>query len=216
MEFWNMWIMLIENSINFFSSQVGMTEAVAIIVFTLLARITLIPVSYQSAYRMYKNKLSMQALKPEIDRLKRIYEDDPVKLTKVTMSLYKEKGVQLLDKTSVLNMFSQGILGVGIFQALKGMVFNSKFMWIPDLAKPDMILAILIALLTFLTMALMPGAAEQSSWMFIMIPLVISLVVYFSFPSALGISIVASSLVTLVQSAFLQFMVSKENKALTT
>ena len=216
MELWNIWVTLIENSMVFFSSQVGMTEAVAIIAFTLLARVTLLPVSYKSAYNMYKNKLAMQTLKPDIDRLKSKYKDDPVEFAKVTMSLYKEKGVQLLDKTSVLNMFSQGVLGVGIFQALKGMVFNSKFMWIPDLAKPDMILAVLIALLTFLTMALMPGAAEQSSWMFIVIPLVISLVVYFSFPSALGIYMLTSNLVTVVQSAFLQYIISRESKAITT
>lgn len=216
MELWNMWVTLIENSMLYFSSQLGMSEAVAIIVFTLLVRLALSPVSFKSAYNMYQNKRAMQLLKPEIEQLKVKFKNNPAELAKVTMSLYKEKGIQLLDKTSMINVGTQGVLGIGVFQALKEMVFNSKFLWIPDLAKPDMILAVLIALLTFLTMALMPGATEQSIWVLMIIPLVISVVVYFSFSSALGIYMVTSSLATLCQSVYLQYITSRENKAIST
>jgi len=216
MEIWSMWVTLIENSMLFASSYFGVSEAIAIIAVTLLARIMLLPISYKSAYKMYTNKLAMKALKPELDQLNSKFKNDPVQLAEVTMSLYKEKGIRLLDKTTVLSMGAQGILGVGIFQALKEMLFNSKFLWIPDLAKPDIILAVLLAVITFLMMTLMPGAAEQSVWLMLAVPVIISVVVYFTLPAAIGIYLIASNVVTLCQSIFLQYVISKQNRKLET
>lgn len=211
MEIWSIWTSLIESCISLLASQVGLSEAAAIIVFTLSARVLLMPVSFKSAYNMYKNKLAINELKPDIERLRARYAEDPGKLAKETMSLYKQRGVKFLDRTTMLNIGTQGILGLGLFQTIKEMVFSSKFMWIADLAKPDVILAIFVGLLTFFSMMLMPGAIEQSSLLFLAIPAIVSVFVLVSFPSAIAVYWAASNAATIGQTVVLRYLTSTEH-----
>ncbi len=210
MEIWATWLTLIENCMQFLLTQSGMSEAFAIIILTLLTRFLLLPLSYHSAYKMYKNKQAMQALKPELEQLKIKYKDSPEKLFKMTMSLYRKNGIKFIDNSTMLNLATQGVLGLGLYQTLKAMIFNSSFMWIGNLAKPDLILSLLIGLLTVLTMSVMPAAVEQSFWIFILVPLVISMVVFFSVPSALGIYLLTSNFVTFCQTVVLRINISRE------
>ena len=213
MELWNIWTALITSSIELLPSLFGMPEAISIIVFTLAARMLLMPISFKSAYNMHKNKLAIEEVKPETERLKNLYKGNPEELAKRTMALYKKNGIRFIDRTTILNIGTQGILGVGIFQAIKAMIFNSKFLWITDIAKPDIILAIFVGVLTFLSMFMMPGIAEQSTLMIFVIPALFSVLVLASFPSAIGLYWATSNMVTLGQTLVLRFVISRENRA---
>ena len=211
MEIWNIWIVAITNGISFISMNFGISEAFAIIIFTLIARIMLMPVSLKSAYLMHKNRLAIEKLKPEIEQLKDIYSDNPREIAKRTMAIYKNNGIKFLDKTTVFNIGTQGVLGLGIFQTLKSMVFSSKFMWIADIAKPDVILAFIVGVLTFISMLLMPGAVEQQNILIFIIPAIISIFVLIGFPSALGLFWGTSNIVTLMQTLVLHAIVLKQS-----
>lgn len=212
MEIWNIWTSFITNGINFLSMYFGVSEALAIIIFTLLARIMLMPISLKSAYMMHKNKLAIERVRPEIERLRDLYSGKPGELAKRTMAIYKKHGIKFLDKTSVINIGSQGILGLGIFQALRDMVISSKFMWIADIAKPDVILAFVVGVLTFTSMQMMPGAVEQQNLLIFLIPAMVSTFVLVSFPSALGLYWATSNIVTIVQTLALRIIILKENQ----
>ncbi|WP_051264069.1 YidC/Oxa1 family membrane protein insertase [Teredinibacter turnerae] len=212
MEIWDIWTSFIASGIDFLSMYFGVSEALAIIIFTLLARIMLMPISLKSAYIMHKNKLAIERVKPEIERLRDIYSERPGELAKRTMAIYKEHGIKFLDKTSVINIGSQGILGLGIFQALRDMVFSSKFMWIADIAKPDVILAIIVGVFTLISMQMMPGAVEQQNLLIFLIPAIVSMFVLVSFPSALGLYWATSNIVTILQTLALRLIILKENQ----
>lgn len=213
MEIWNIWTTLVESSIMLVYTQFGLSEAISIVVFTLAARMLLMPISFKAAYNMHKNKLALEKVKPEIERLKNVYKENPGELAKRTMAIYQKNGIKFIDKTTALNIGSQGILGVGIFQALNNMVFSSKFMWIANIAKPDVILALLVGVLTFLSMLMMPGAAEQSTLIIFIIPALISIFILASFPSAIGLYWATSNIVTMGQTLFLRFVISRDDKS---
>ena len=144
MDVWSSFIGFISNTIMFLSAEVGLSQAVAIMLFTLLARLILSPINTKATINMFINKRKIIKLKPELEKIKLIYQDNPKEKAKRTMALYKKHQITLLDKTSIVNMTSQGILGFGIFQSLQQMVFNSKFAWIANIAKPDIALAFLV------------------------------------------------------------------------
>lgn len=210
MEIWTAWTALLENGINLLSAQLGLSEALAIIAFTLLARLALMPLSFRAAYDMYQNQMAIRAAKPEIERLKEVYKDNPSEIAKRTMALYKKRGIKFLGKTTVYNIGGQGILGLGLFHALKNMTFSSKFLWITNLSKPDAILALAVGALMFASMFLMPGSSEQASLLIFLIPAVITVFVLVSFPSAIGIYWAASNFATLGQSLYLRRVVKQE------
>jgi YidC/Oxa1 family membrane protein insertase len=209
MEFWNAWTELLTYCVGFFSEQWGLSEAMAIITFTLIARVLLLPISFRAALDMHKNKQVMEKLKPKLAKMQERYRDNPAEIAQRTMAMYKKHGVRFFGKLTFLNIGTQGIVGLGLFQSLKSSVFGSAFMWISNIAKPDALLAMLVGVLTFLTMFYMPGGAEQSSLLIFIIPALISMFVLISFPSAIGIYWATSNIVTLLQTVLLRIVVAR-------
>lgn len=200
MEIWSFFTGLIVQSIEFFTTEVGFSEAIAIILITLSIRLLLMPINITAMINMHRNKKALSALKPELEQLKTTYQDNPSEIAKRTMMLYKKHNIKLLDKMSVANMASQGVFGFGMFQALQQMVFNSKFYWISNIAKPDVLLALVVGALTYFSMLMMPGSAEQTSTLFFIIPAIISIIALINFPSAIGLYWATSSGTALLQS----------------
>ncbi|MEW8627222.1 MAG: YidC/Oxa1 family membrane protein insertase [Candidatus Thiodiazotropha sp.] len=211
MELWDLWLTFITNGIDFLSAYLGVSEALAIIVFTLLSRMLLMPLSLKSSYLMYKNRLAVEKIRPEVERLREIYSDNPGELAKRTMVIYKKNGIRFIDRTSIMNIGSQGILGISMFQALRNMAFSSKFIWIADIAKPDVILAFMVGVLTFVSMLIMPGTVEQQNFLMLFIPTVVVMFVLASFPSALGLYWATSNAVTVVQTLVLRVVIKRED-----
>jgi len=169
MELWSAWLGLIADSISFLSASTGMSSACAVIAFTLLARALLLPISYRTAYCGYKNKAAIVRARPEIERLKKLHGNDGAALAQATMALYKKRGIRFFNKTFFVNIGAQSVLGLGTFQALKSSLLSAKFLWIADIAKPDVILSFVVGLLTYACMLLMPGTVEQSSLLLFLI-----------------------------------------------
>ena len=212
MEIWSLFTNAIVQSIEFFTSEVGVGEAMAIIIFTLLGRLLLMPINLNAMVNMYKNKKAISAIKPELDKLKIVHKDNPSEIAKYTIELYKKHNIKFLDKSSVANIASQGIFGFGMFQALQQIVFNSKFAWIANIAKPDVFLALLVGVITYFSMIMMPGSAEQTSTLLFVIPAIICIVTLINFPSALGLYWATSSVTSLFQSLVLNKYLKKQEK----
>lgn len=210
MEIWSLFTNAIVQSIEFFTSEVGVGEAMAIILFTLLGRLVLMPINLTAMVNTYKNKKAISAIKPELDKLKIVHKDNPSEIAKYTMELYKKHNIKFLDKNSVANIASQGIFGFGMIQALQQIVFNSKFAWIANIAKPDVFLALLVGVITYFSMIMMPGSAEQTSTLLFVIPAIICIVTLINFPSALGLYWATSSVTSLLQSLVLNKYLKKQ------
>jgi len=213
MELWNIWVSCISNAIQHIALLFGISEALAIITFTFVARCLLMPISLRSAFAMHKNKMAIERIKPEIEKLRARYRDEPQELSRQTLKIYKKNGFKLLDRLTILNIGIQGVLGLGIFQSLRQMVFASKFMWIGNIAKPDVILAILVGVLTYFSMLIMPGTIENQTFLLYLIPAIISTVVLISFPSALGIYWATSNIATVLQTSALHLIINRNSKA---
>lgn len=204
MEIWAIFTGIIAQSIELLSSQFGVSQAIAIILFTLLGRFLLMPINTLAMIKMYRNKKAISAIKPQLESLKVTYKGQPGEIGKRTMALYKKHNIQFLNKTSIANIATQGIFGFGMFQTLQQLVLNSKFAWIASIAKPDILLAILVGALTYFSMLMMPGSTEQANALLFVIPALISVAVLISFPSAIGLYWATSNSISCIQSFFIK------------
>ncbi len=210
MELWTLWTHALEASLSLLAANFGFSEALTIIMLTLIVRVALLPVSLTSAYRMQRNKEAMERIKPQIEALRKSLQDNPRELAARTMALYREHGVVFIDKLSIVNILTQGVFGIGIFQSLSKMVFSSKFLWISSLAKPDLWLTVLVTSLMLFGMALMPGATHDTSMMLMLaIPVIVSVIAVAALPSALGLYWATSNAVTLVQTLALRGLLAR-------
>ena len=107
-----------------------------IIVFSLLIKIVVYPLTHKSYVSMKK----MQIVQPLMAEIKEKYKSDPQRLNKETMKLYKEYGVNPMG--GCLPTLLQMPLLVGLFIVFRSTIElrGAKFLWwIKDLSMPDTI-----------------------------------------------------------------------------
>src|SRR5437867_557145 len=114
---WNIFVGFLENVLltffNFFQDLgVPGSAGIAIIVFTLLARLIILPLTLKSLQSTRK----MQELQPQIKEIQRKYGKDQQKLSEETMKLYKEYKVN--PAGGCLPMLLQFPIFIGVYQAV--------------------------------------------------------------------------------------------------
>ncbi|MFH1479537.1 MAG: membrane protein insertase YidC [Candidatus Omnitrophota bacterium] len=106
---------------------------IAILLLTFCVSMLLFPLSFKSMQSM-KN---MQALQPQMEKLRKDYKDNPQKLNKEMMELYRRHKVNPMG--GCFPMLLQMPIFISLYQTLMRSVElkGASFLWIKDLSMPD-------------------------------------------------------------------------------
>ena len=145
-----------------------------LILFSFLVKILVYPLTKKS----YQSTAAMQAVQPEINKLKEKHKSNPQKLNQATMALYKEKGVNPLG--GCLPMLLQMPLLFALFIVFRTTIelrAEPFIFWITDLSAPDVvfslpfsipiygqhvaIMPILMVVSMFIQQSMMSGGTQQ-------------------------------------------------------
>jgi YidC/Oxa1 family membrane protein insertase len=171
---------------------------IAVVVLTILLRTAIWPL-YNRSNRTMKR---MSKLKPEMDKLREKYPDDPQKMNQEMMGLYRKYGINPLG--GCLPMFAQLPIFFGFYSMLlhavemRGQPFLG---WVTDLSQPDTVyhlpilggipinpLPILMAITSFAQMAMMPNTGgDKTQMMIIKLMPFMFLFVCYNFAAALAL-----------------------------
>ncbi len=179
-----------------------------LIIFSLLLKIITTPLTNKSTTSMKK----MQTLQPLMTELKEKYANDPQRLNKETMKLYKEQGINPMSGCFPV------LIQIPIFIALFN-VFRSTIElrqqgfagWISDLSSPDTIgvvagipinvLPILMGVTMILQQKMTVTDPKQKAMVYMMPALMIFM--FYSFPSGLNLYYTIFNILTIVQQKYL-------------
>jgi YidC/Oxa1 family membrane protein insertase len=116
-------------------SSIGIGYGMAIILFTILVRIVMSPVTYKS----YLSQAKMKVLRPEIMELNEKFKDNPMKKQQETMKLYSKAGVNPM--AGCLPALMQLPVFYALFQFFPSMfdLRQKSFLWADDLSSYDSI-----------------------------------------------------------------------------
>ena len=186
-----------------------------IVIFSLIIKIVLYPLTKQSFQSMKK----MQLLQPKIAEIKEKYADDKEKVSKETMKLYSTYGINPAGGCLPL------VLQMPIFIALWGLfktaieLRQQPFVWwITDLSRPDVILnlsfklplfgineisglALLMGITTFFQQKMSVKDPNQKALVYVM-PVMLTLM-FMSFPSGLNLYYFLFNLFSIVQQYYI-------------
>ena len=188
--------------LDFISGYVN-SWALSIVIFTLILKLVLFPVTAKGFVAM----AGMRKVGPKMKELQGRYGDDRQKLSQEMMRLYKTEKVNPLG--GCLPLLAQVPFFIGFFFALREMVElrHSSLFWMTDLSVPDpfFILPVLFGLIMFLTQKLSPTPPTSDPMQQQVIkymPIVFS-IMFFVFPAALCLYSVINSGVSLGQQRYL-------------
>ena len=185
----------------------------AIILFTLLVKLILFPLSY-------KGMMSMQKLKdlaPKMKEVKEKYKGDPAKMNAQMMEMYKKHGANPMG--GCLPM----ILQIPVFFALYRVLLNAVelqgapwILWIEDLAQMDpyFVLPILMGISMWFQHHITPNNFQDplQEKIFKFFPLIMT-VFFIYFPSGLVLYWLVNNLFTIAQQYFINHMYAKQKEA---
>ena len=198
---------LMIQAINFFYSITG-NYGVSIIFLTIAVNFALYPLTVSSIVQM----AAIQRIQPKIAEIQKKLKDQPDKLQKELMELYKTEKVNPFG--GCLPMLLKIPFFIALFFALQSKNFiaiisnpkvHSSFLWISNISKPDplYILIVLIAITTFLSQKTMPGANnQQMAGMTYIMPFFIAFI-SLKFSAGLQIYWVVSNLVAILQQLYI-------------
>jgi len=204
-------------ALKFFESIVK-NWGVAIIILTILINIVLFPLTFKSL----KSMKQMQALQPKIEALRAAHKDNPQKVNKETMEMYKKYKINPLG--GCLPMLLQMPVFFALYQVLMKSIElrGAQFFWIKDLSQPDRLIAnipmfpnelnilpLLMAVAMFLQQkqstapkTSSAGAsdqmAQQQRMMMFMMPVLFG-VLFYKLPSGLVLYWLTNTILTIVE-----------------
>lgn len=212
-------------SLLFFIYNLVNNYAIAIILFTVIVKVLLLPLTLNQI----KQTKEMQNIQPELKKLQDKYKNDKETLNVKMMELYKEHKINPLG--GCLPLIIQMPILFGLFgalrnpveyvfkgdQALASIATDAPFLWLENLVKPDVfmvgnfgvpgILPIIAAVSTYLSMNTMNTAnqADQPQAMKTMNLLLPLMILWWgkSFPAGLTLYWVISNLFQMAQQLLL-------------
>ena len=111
----------------------GLSYALVIIAITVIIKVLFWPLTQASTRSMKR----MQALQPQIKAIQEKFKDDPMKVQRKTMELWKEHKISPLG--GCLPMFLQLPVFIGFYRMIQSAIElrGAKFLWVCDLSRPD-------------------------------------------------------------------------------
>lgn len=188
---------------------------IVIIIFSLIIKIALHPLTKQSMYSMKK----MQLLQPMMNEIREKYKDDPQKMNQEVMKLYQTYGINpaggclpiLLQMPILIALY-------GLFRATIELRQQPFTLWITDLSVPDTILhlpfrlpifmideisglALLLGITMFIQQKMTVTDPRQKAMVYIM-PILLTLL-FNSFPSGLNLYYFMFNLFSIAQQYYM-------------
>lgn len=193
-------VSVIMTVLNFLHEQLNLSYGWVLVVFGVAMRVVLFPLNHKAMRAQLKN----MAVQPLVTEIQAKYKDNPEKLNKEMMRLYKEHGFNPL--AGCLPMLLPWPVLIALFFVFQNTIElrGVPFLWLPDLSAKDpfYILPIIMALSMFLIQWVSMRSIEAPNpqmkmMMYIMPPMM--LVIFLNLPSGLNLYYATANVATLPQ-----------------
>jgi YidC/Oxa1 family membrane protein insertase len=199
MSAWLFFVELLRISIFGLSHVLGGSLGGGILVFSLLLRVALLPLTIRGARRAQQHARRIRELEPELAKIRRRFATDSARQAEATLALYRKHRLGVVPAGTLNSFLVQLPINAGLYQAIvNGMRRAGGFLWIRDLARPDVLLATFAALLAAAAAAV-SGTNASTARNAAIVSGAITFVLAWRLSAGLGLYWVASNGVGLVQ-----------------
>lgn len=188
----------------FLHNQLSIGYGWVLIIFGVLMRVLLFPLNHKAM----KAQLRNMAVQPLVQEMQKKYKENPEKLQKEMMKLYKEHGFNPL--AGCLPMLLPWPVLIALFFVFQNTVElrGVPFLWLPDLSAPDplyilpVILGLSMFLMQFVNLKALDQPNPQMKMMMWIMP-VMMVFIFFNLASGLNLYYATANIATLPQTIWI-------------
>ncbi len=140
----------------------GGSLGTAVCIVSFVLRLALLPLTLRLARRALGHQRQLLALRPELERIRKKFAQDPAALWRETAALHQRHGVKPVDGAGMAGALVQlPVLGAFFAALRRGIGTGVRFLWVRDLSLPSVSLAIAATILSIAGVALAPSATAE-------------------------------------------------------
>ena len=154
MFFWDQAVEILRESIFAYAQLCHGNLGWGILIVTFLTKLALMPSGIRSAKAAQAHQQAMLRIQPRLDALRSTYKGDARRIAEETHRLMRDEGISMAPPGLLSNLIEFPIL-IALYAAVRQAAATAgRFLWIPDLAKPDWLLTLMVSGLTLLSTSL--------------------------------------------------------------
>ncbi len=211
MPIWLAFVDVIRTLLLSLAHTAGGSVGAGIFALSVLMRLVMLPLAIKAALRARESSEKLRALEPELKRLRERHASDPKQLWAETRALRQQHNIQMMPGIAQINMLVQAPLGFAVYKVVvEGVARAGRFLWVADLARPDVFITGIAASVASLAVLLAPangGGANNKVNALVMG--VITVVIAWRLAAGVGLYWVGSSVVGVAQSLIVRRIVRR-------
>ena len=154
---WDQIVEVLRESVLAYAQVCNGNLGYGILIVTFLVRLALLPLTLRLTNAAQARQRAMQRIQPVLDALRRRHNGNPRRLAEESRRLLAREGVSSLPVAGCVG----GLVQLPVFLALYAAVrdvsaIGGRFLWVRDLARPDLLIAGLATALTVAASAVGP------------------------------------------------------------
>lgn len=205
MTLWTELVQLLQAAIFAFAQGFGGNVGAGIVCVSLLVRLSLLPLTLYLARRSLAHRQLVEQLRPRVDRLRNRYRRRPERLAGEIRKLFARHGARPVDGAGLLGGLVQAPIFLALFSAVRRSVTRGgRFLWIADVARPDLWLAGLVTALTCAATVLQPQLPQQGRWLAVALPVFLTLMLLSRLAAGVGLYWGTTTAIGVLQAALLR------------
>ncbi len=207
MGIWSYFLEMLQSGLFTTTQLCGGNLGSGILAFSLVLRLALLPLTYSLARRSRQRRFRMKQLEPQLVLIRKRHQDDPLGLMQETARLYRRHNIDMFDSRSFLGSFVQLPFFAGMYTVIRRVLASGTggpFLWISDITKADVWLAVLVSALTYGATVLNPTITQQAPQWLAVVSAAVTMFILLKLSAGIGIYWAASSAISGVQAIMLR------------
>ena len=209
---WNHIVDVIRESMFAYAQISNGNNAYGIMAVTFLARLALFPLTLRLAKSAAVQQEAMRRVAPELEEVRTRFKNDPARLAQETRRVLAREGVSLIPAAGCVGALLQTPVLLALFDAVRQCAaVGGRFLWIRDISRPDIALALLVAVVTVGSMAAgpQPDAPTQQRQLLLVLPALFTMLALWQMASGVGLYWGVSSLFGIAQGVIVRRSVAR-------
>ncbi len=186
--------------------------AYGIMAVTFLARLALLPLTIKLAAAVAVQQEAMRRVAPELEAVREKFKTNPARLAEETRRVLARAGVSMIPRAGCIGALLQAPVFLALFDAVRQCAAaGGRFLWIRDISKPDIVLAVLVAALTAGSMVAgpQPDVPAQQRQLLLIMPALFTLLALWQMAAGVGLYWGISSVVGVAQGVIVRRMLPR-------
>jgi len=197
---WNQVVEVLRESIFAYAQLNNGNLGVGILAVSFLARMALFPLTLRLARLAQIHQDRVRRIQPELDALRARFRNDPRRLAEETQRVFTREHLSLVPLSGLLGGIVQTPVLLALFSAVsQAAAVGGRFLWIGNIARPDVFVAFVVTALTVGSLAAIPQSAGQNRTLMMWLPAIVTMIALSKMAAGIGLYWGVSSAVSVVQ-----------------